>query len=749
VSRALAVRLAAWTALAVFAAQAWGGIVRPAADGRLVAAAGLGTALGIATRLVASRPAPARWAAHAAVGVTGVLGALLLAGVPVSMLAPAHWDDLARGLRDGIAALPGLAVPYRGVEEWNRIALLLGGTLLAVVGPLVACRPGVGGRLAPAAVLVVLYAVPAVQLPAAHPFLEGALFAVLLAAALFGERLAAREAPAAAAALALAALVGLALAPRLDADDPWVDYEAIAESLVERGTTSFSWDHSYGPLDWPRDGREVLRVSSRTGSYWKATTLAHFDGVRWTEGRRRGLPDDPAAQTPDPRWVRTLRVTIRNLRTTQFVSAGTTLRIWRSPREVIAGAPGSFVTPGRPLVRGHAYLARVYDPRPTGAQLDAAGVAYPPELWPYLTMQLPPSAGGAPAAGGTPEDPVPPGFVVFRPFGSDAGPIGRRGRAGDVVQLGEAQLEASPYARMYRLAQRLARGATTPYQLVRRVQEHLSTGFTYTETPPAARLPLDAFLFRDKAGYCQQFSGAMALLLRMGGVPARVASGFSPGTYDTGRRQYVVRDLDAHSWVEVYFPGYGWVTFDPTPAVAPARAQSSGLDDEPIPAVEEEDDGEEAADAADAASSADERDDEPAGGGAEAAAGEGSVAPSRTVAGAALVVVACLALAGAALVLLRRRRHARMSVDDRVRELERALRRSGLGDPGGVTLHALEQRLRAEPQAAAYVRALRLARYGRGGARPTARQRAAVRRALAAGLGLRGRLRTLRALPPW
>ena len=68
----------------------------------------------------------------------------------------------------------------------------------------------------------------------------------------------------------------------------------------------------------------------------------------------------------------------------------------------------------------------------------------------------------------------------------------------------------------------------------------------------------------------------MALLLRMGGVPARVASGFTPGSLDRRRGEYVVRDLDAHSWVEAYFPRYGWVTFDPTPAVAPPRAQAAG-----------------------------------------------------------------------------------------------------------------------------------------------------------------------------
>jgi hypothetical protein len=93
-------------------------------------------------------------------------------------------------------------------------------------------------------------------------------------------------------------------------------------------------------------------------------------------------------------------------------------------------------------------------------------------------------------------------------------------------------------------------------------------------------VPLDTFLFDDRTGYCQQFSGAMALLLRMGGVPARVAAGFTPGTFDSERGEYIVRDLDAHSWVEAYFPGSGWVTFDPTPSEAPPAAQLQADDED-------------------------------------------------------------------------------------------------------------------------------------------------------------------------
>jgi hypothetical protein len=126
-------------------------MVRPEAPGRLVAAALLGGALGLAALLCARLRRPARGAALAGLAAVGVLAALLLAGVPVRLLDPEFWGELLGGLGQGIAALPGLSVPYRGIDEWNRIAMLLGGTLLAVAGPLIACWPGRSGHVAPPA----------------------------------------------------------------------------------------------------------------------------------------------------------------------------------------------------------------------------------------------------------------------------------------------------------------------------------------------------------------------------------------------------------------------------------------------------------------------------------------------------------------------------------------------------------------------------------------------------------------------
>ena len=124
---------------------------------------------------------------------------------------------------------------------------------------------------------------------------------------------------------------------------------------------------------------------------------------------------------------------------------------------------------------------------------------------------------------------------------------------------------------MYRQALELTRNEPTAYDAVKNVELWLQNNFTYSEHVPSHDVPLMGFLQDDKRGYCQQFSGTMALMLRMAGIPARVAAGFSPGSYNKDTREYRVRDLDAHSWVEVWFPGIGWVPFDPTPARSPAQ----------------------------------------------------------------------------------------------------------------------------------------------------------------------------------
>ena len=160
-----------------------------------------------------------------------------------------------------------------------------------------------------------------------------------------------------------------------------------------------------------------------------------------------------------------------------------------------------------------------------------------------------------------------------RPGASGGGPqterFGERPRDGEPRCSPPATSRAS-----WALAQELQAGAETPFEYVERVEAYLDDGFAYSERRRAAAATLDGFLFDAKIGFCQQFSGAEALLLRMGGVPARVATGFTTGSFDEKEQEYVVRDLDAHSWVEAWFPGYRLGDARPDAGDARRRARS-------------------------------------------------------------------------------------------------------------------------------------------------------------------------------
>src|SRR5262249_3815969 len=94
------------------------------------------------------------------------------------------------------------------------------------------------------------------------------------------------------------------------------------------------------------------------------------------------------------------------------------------------------------------------------------------------------------------------------------------------------------------------------------------------------REPLDYFLFDRREGHCEYFSSAMAVMLRAVGIPSRNVNGFLGGEWNEYGKYVAVRSGDAHSWVEAYFEGVGWVTFDPTPA-AQATARGAGIPDRP------------------------------------------------------------------------------------------------------------------------------------------------------------------------
>jgi transglutaminase-like putative cysteine protease len=131
------------------------------------------------------------------------------------------------------------------------------------------------------------------------------------------------------------------------------------------------------------------------------------------------------------------------------------------------------------------------------------------------------------------------------------------------------QLPASLPQRVRDLAARVAAGAPTPYDRALRLQTYLRTTYLYkldTPPPPPGRDAVDYFLFEAPGGFCSYYASAMAVMLRAEGIPARVVTGYAMGEYDFTRGAYRVPADAAHAWVEVYFPGYGWVEFEPTPA---------------------------------------------------------------------------------------------------------------------------------------------------------------------------------------
>ncbi len=123
-------------------------------------------------------------------------------------------------------------------------------------------------------------------------------------------------------------------------------------------------------------------------------------------------------------------------------------------------------------------------------------------------------------------------------------------------------------ARIPKLAEEITATATSNYDKAIAVERYLSTHFGYTLELPRSRPadPLANFLFERKRGHCEYFASSMAVMLRTLHIPSRIVTGFRGGEFNDLTGQYVIRASDAHSWVEAYFPGSGWISFDPTPA---------------------------------------------------------------------------------------------------------------------------------------------------------------------------------------
>lgn len=140
---------------------------------------------------------------------------------------------------------------------------------------------------------------------------------------------------------------------------------------------------------------------------------------------------------------------------------------------------------------------------------------------------------------------------------------------------------AEPVAtdRVARLAREITAGATSDLARVRAIEAWMGANTTYSLDAPLAPRGVDVvdhFLFESRVGWCEQVASSLVVLARLNGVPARLVTGFVPGSWDPITQRYRVREKDAHAWAEVWFPRYGWVGFDPTADVPLAGDAASG-----------------------------------------------------------------------------------------------------------------------------------------------------------------------------
>jgi transglutaminase-like putative cysteine protease len=753
----LLLRLVAFSALGGFAAAHWGSFVPDPPVGRLLlvllVTTGGAAALGLLDRL----PLP-RAAIHAiacVVALVTFLLALMATGLPGRLLLPGNWSELFDGLDRGLAGTQSVSWPYDGGDPWIRLTTLLGAPTLLTLGAVLAFWPARRGRnglrAAGLGAVLLLYGTAVAERDPGQPALRGLVLLLLVAAWLWLPRLPRREALVAGAVVATVGVFALPVAAAFDRDRAWWDYHGL--SWFGNGKViTFDWDHTYGPLNWSRAGETMLNIKADRPMYWKAETLDGFDGFRWI--RTNDLNDTrygtQVAYTStriegrwdygeyNLNWDQRIRVTVRSLSTPFVIGAGVVLGV-----DGVAARPMDDGTTqlvgGDRLEKGDTYFVRVYAPNPTRRQMQGAPKGYDPNLARYTAIMLPRRGESVNdelygASFAQRESALRRREAVFVPLRYNP----RTGLGPRADRL----LRSSPYAPMYEQALELTRDQPTAYDAVKSVELWLQNNFTYSEHVPTHNVPLMGFLNEDKRGYCQQFSGTMALMLRMAGIPARVAAGFSPGSYNKDTKEYRVRDLDAHSWVEVWFPGIGWVPFDPTPARSPAQSQSSALATSAAAA-----DAGEVKNIRGGAAASDRTTDSSSTGGGDG--GGGWILP-----GLILLLVVVPLTVGAATIGVRVARVRLLSADEmadaQLSELRRALARLGWELPGSTTLLGLERRLGrlAGPNSGAYAEALRAHRYDpRAPDGPSLQQRRAMRRELSRG-GLLERLRGLLAIPP-
>ncbi|ANE48931.1 hypothetical protein SY83_14400 [Paenibacillus swuensis] len=303
------------------------------------------------------------------------------------------------------------------------------------------------------------------------------------------------------------------------------------------------FDYSFEP---------VMTVTSSAKSYWRGETKSNYTGKGWKKGSDEGDRDLTGFNTELPKYS---GFNASKLETEEVVQRFAMLK------------------PHKPILFGAKGLERMVDEDTSVTSKENLRITWIPR-----EEELRWYAPGYPAS-----------YEVVSQV-----PIIDEAALRKVPFLTNPGEELQPYLelprilpdRVDKLAKEIVKDAKNPYDQAKAIETYLSITYAYNPKPDVAKAKsydfVDGFLFEMKEGYCDYFSTAMAVLSRSVGLPARWVKGYASGTtpiesYDIrgtvppealadvdGEREYTVRNSDAHSWVEIYLEGYGWIPFEPT-----------------------------------------------------------------------------------------------------------------------------------------------------------------------------------------
>lgn len=496
--------------------------------------------------------------------VVGVGPALLpsrrlrFAAVPVAMLLGLHhavgtarpgeaWGRIV----DGLYLFYDVPLPFVASGH----PLMHGVVVLAVLGFTLAISLAVAERRALLAtgLLVAGAAWPATLLTSSNTVGRGAVIlvaALILLGALSTASNVRKVAVAAAVVVVAAGLVSTVPAVAKGAFLAWEKWEPSSKDELPV-TVSYVWDANYGALTWPERKTTVLTIEAPPISrYWRATTLDVFNGDYWLESTLEVQPDPlfdplmPRAGRDENQQLRA-RVKVEALEDNRLIGASVPVRYELDDEDefVLYQSTGTAYVP-QGVPRGSTYTSWSYAPRPAPRALALSKPIYPTSLDRYLVVQR----------------------RTFTPPSPHFGAPDRREKMERIFAVNPS---LASYRPLYERALAIAGDAPSPYAAVVELETSFRDGQNYVyDQNPTTRgnmPPLVEFVTRTHRGYCQHFAGAMALMLRYLGIPARVGAGFTSGSYDQDKQRWKVTDHDAHTWVEVWFRGFGWLPFDPTP----------------------------------------------------------------------------------------------------------------------------------------------------------------------------------------